>query len=229
MELVHRRRISRRLQWASDLLSYVEEFIEIPPLNIVRVDFDPDGDEDEQIECAAEELRDLWALGDGPIRDLAGTMEENGIVLVREPVGCSDMDGVSSWVAGRPYVLLSAEVESGPRDLFNLAHELGHLILHAGVEVSSDNLGRIERQANRFAGAFLLPRSSFGSEVYSSSLEHFLTLKKRWGVAIAAMIYRSKDLRIVSENQYKYLMKQMNYQRIRRVEPLAYSGKLLKC
>lgn len=220
MEQHHRRRIARRLQWASDIAAYLGNFIEMPPLNILRVDFDPDGDVDQQIESAAETLRDLWSLGKGPVRDLATTLEQNGIVLVREQVACPDMDGVSCWVGGRPYILLSDEVESGPRDLFNLAHELGHLLLHAGVAVNSDNLGEVERQANRFAGAFLLPRESFPQEVFGTSLAHFKLLKERWGVAIAAMAYRCKDLGIFTADQHSYLMKQMNYHRIRLVEPL---------
>lgn len=220
MKLVHRRRISRRLQWASDVLDYLDQFIEVPAVNVPRVEFDPDFDEDEQIECAAEALRELWSLGSGPIRDLAGTAEENGIVLIREPVACADMDGVSCWVGGRPYILLSGEIESGPRDLFNLAHEIGHLILHASVAVNSDNIRRIERQADRFAGAFLLPRESFAKEVFGTSLAHFKTLKARWGVAISAMGYRCKDLGIFSGDRYSYLIRQMNYERIRKIEPL---------
>ena len=220
MDLVHRRRIGRRLQWVSDIVDYVSDFIEVPAVNIVRSDFEADDDQDQQIECAAEALRELWSLGDGPIKDLAATLEENGVVIVREPVACSDMDGVSCWVGGRPYVLLSGEVESGPRDLFNLAHELGHLVLHAGVDIDSTNLKRIEAQANRFASAFLLPRQQFSREVFGTSISHFISLKRRWGVAISAMAYRCKDLEIISQDQFSYIMRQMNAQRIRRIEPL---------
>lgn len=220
MDLVHRRRIARRLQWASDIVDYISDFIEVPSVNIIRGDFEVDCDQSEYIEHAAESLRELWGLGDGPIRDLAVTLEENGIVIVREPVACSDMDGVSCWVGGRPYILLSGEVESGPRDLFNLSHELGHLVLHAGVDIDSTNLSRVEAQANRFASAFLLPRRTFSREIFGTSIAHFTTLKRRWGVAISAMAYRSKDLGIISADQFSYVMRQMNAQRIRRIEPL---------
>lgn len=220
MELHHRRRIARRLLWASDIFNYTDKFIEVPLLNILKFEFDPDGDEDEQIEHAAEMQRDLWYLGKGPIKNLAATMEENGIVLIREPVSCADMDGVSCWISGRPYILLSGEVESGPRDLFNLAHELGHLILHAGIEITSDNLKQVERQANRFASAFLLPGESFSREVFGTSIAHFKMLKERWGVAISAMAYRCKDLGIINSDQHSYIMRQMATNRIRHIEPL---------
>jgi Zn-dependent peptidase ImmA (M78 family)/DNA-binding XRE family transcriptional regulator len=219
MEQHHRRRIMRRLQWASDVTCLLERFIELPAVNLPPVEFSPDNDPEESIEQVADAVRAFWRLGSGPITDLAATLEQNGIILIRENVDCEDMDAVSAWASGRPIILLANEVESGPRDLFNLAHELGHMLLHTGVEVDSTNLAQIERQADRFASAFLLPRDGFSREIFGTSLEFFKTLKRRWGVSIAAMAYRCKTLGIMSENQFSYLFKQMNIQRIRKVEP----------
>lgn len=220
MEQHHRRRVARRMEWARDIAAYVERFVEVPPVNLPKIDFDYERENIEHIETAAELLRDFWGLGRGPIRGLPLTLEKNGIVLIREAVECADMDAVSCWQGGRPFLLFSADVESGPRCKYNLAHELGHIVLHAGVEVTMRNLDRIEKQANRFAGAFLLPRESFSQEVLGTSISYFRTLKQRWGVAIAAMGYRCKDLKILSQNQYAYLLKQMNALRIRKSEPL---------
>ena len=220
MEQHHRRRIARRLEWARDIAAFVDRFIELPSVNLPHIEFDVEFSSDEEIERAAEALRDHWKLGRVRIRNLAMVLEENGIILVRETVECPDMDAVSCWQGGRPFILSSAEVSSGPRSTYNLAHELGHVLLHAGVEVSSDSLSRIEKQANRFAGAFLLPRETFSQEVLGTSVSYFESLKKRWGVAISAMAYRCKDLKIFNENQFSYLMRQMNARRIRKVEPL---------
>jgi Zn-dependent peptidase ImmA (M78 family) len=93
-------------------------------------------------------------------------------------------------------------------------------VLHAGIEVTSRNLDKIEKQANRFAGAFLLPRETFAKEVLGTSIGYFKYLKERWGVAISAMVYRCKDLGVLSKNQQAYLMRQMNYLKIKEVEPL---------
>lgn len=216
----HRRRIARRLEWASDIVRYVEQFIELPAVNIPQVDFDPLRATDEQIEAVATHVRDAWGLGRGPIKDLVSVLEANGVLLIRESVDCPDMDAVSCWYSGRPLVLFADEVRSGPRSKFNLAHELAHLTLHASVGLTVENLGAIERQAHRFAGAFLLPRESFSQEILGSSIKYFLSLKERWGVSLAAMAYRCKDLDIFTDNQYSYLMKQMNLLQIRKAEPL---------
>jgi Zn-dependent peptidase ImmA (M78 family)/DNA-binding transcriptional regulator YiaG len=220
MEQYHRRRISRRLEWVQDITSYLEQFIQIPAVNLPSIAFDIEVESPNQIEAAAETLRDFWGLGRGPIRDLPLILEKNGIVVVREAVDCPDMDAVSCWQGSRPFLLFSSQVTSGPRSLFNLSHELGHILLHAGVEVTTKNIDRIEKQANRFAGAFLLPRETFSEEILGNSVGYFKALKRRWGVAIAAMAYRCKDLGIFTANQYAYLLKQMNSLRIRKEEPL---------
>lgn len=219
MEQAERTRLSRRLEWAADIVNYVDGFLELPITDLPHVEWDAEKGHLDDIENIALRVREHWKLGHGPIHDVSSVLEYHGVVLVREHVSCEDMDALSRWQAGRPYILYSADVESGPRTAFNLAHELGHMILHAGVEVTSENLPRLEKQANRFAGAFLLPRAAFSSEVISTSITYFQYLKKRWGVAIAAMVYRCKDLGILSESQVKYLWRQMNGQGIRKREP----------
>lgn len=220
MEQRHRSRISRRLQWAADIAGLANDYVELPEVDIPHWEFDPETADEDDIEAAAEHLRAYWSLGGGPISNLADLLESKGVIIVREDVRCADMDGLSSWIGGRPYVLLSGEVQSGPRDLFNLAHELGHIYLHATVELNNRNLALIEKQANRFASAFLMPADTFSKEVIGTSLEFFKSLKRRWGVAIAAMAYRCKDLKLITESQFSYIFRQMNVQKIRKVEPL---------
>ena len=220
MNQASRTRITRRLEWASDIVAYIETFIDLPKVNLPHVEWDHEQGQDDEIEEIAAKLRDAWDLGRGPISDLVSISEYNGVVLIRENVFCEDMDAVSRWQMGRPYILYSAEVESSPRVNFNLAHELGHIVLHSGVEITSDNLPKLERQANRFAGALLLPRETFPLEVVSTSISYFKSLKERWRVAIAAMVYRCKDLSILNDSQVKYLWRQMNAQGIRQKEPL---------
>jgi Zn-dependent peptidase ImmA (M78 family)/transcriptional regulator with XRE-family HTH domain len=206
MKKHERDRIARRLDWLQDILSYLEEFMELPPVHLPAPQHQlgrPDA-----IEEAADLVRKQWGLGRGPIPDVVGLLEANGVVVVREPTYADDMDAVSRWQVGRPVVLLAADKGSAVRSRWDAAHELGHLVLHSGVEVDSRILVRLEAEANRFAGAFLLPADSFAREVTSSSIEAFKPLKKRWKVSITAMIYRAKDLGILNANQVQYLWRQ---------------------
>jgi Zn-dependent peptidase ImmA (M78 family) len=228
MEQHHRIRIARRMEWAHDICAYIEDFIHLPSVNLPDIQFDPATASSEEIERAAEAVRAHWKLGDGPIHAFTRVLEANGVILICENVACADMDAVARWQGGRPYVLYSQEVESGPRCMYNLAHELGHILLHSSVEVDSRNLDLLESQANRFAGAFLLPRRSFSTEVVSTSIKYFQYLKERWGVSIAAMIYRCRDLALLSKHQHGYLMRQMNAQGILQKEPLDEAFQPLK-
>jgi len=220
MEDHHRRRISRRLQWSHDAAEYISRFIELPEVRLPTTDIDPDRLTDQDIENIALAVRDLWQLGRGPVHRLIPHFEDNGIIVVKEAVNCEDMDAVSCWQAGRPFLLLSSETRSGPRNAYNLAHELGHLVLHSGAALDSRNLDKLEKQANRFAGALLLPAETFSKEIFGTSIEYFKLLKERWGVSIAAMAYRCRDLNLLSKNQHVYLIRQMNTLRIREIEPL---------
>ena len=220
MELHHRKRISRRLEWAADVVSFLSEYVDLPDVKVPSGDFDVECDSFESAEKAADALRESWGLGRGPLRDLSSVMELHGFILVRENVDCVDMDAVSAWQFGRPYVLYSADVSSGPRTAFNLAHELGHMILHSSAEVNSDNIIAIEKQADRFASALLLPQETFSREVLGTSLGHFLFLKEKWGVSIAAMAYRCRELGILNQNQFSYIFRQLNLKMIRKNEPL---------
>lgn len=173
-----------------------------------------------RIEEIADQLREHWGLGFGPLTDIAPILEYNGALLIEEPVLCVDMDAVSRWQGGRPFVLYASETESFPRTLFNLAHELGHITLHTNTEVNSKNLDKIEKQANKFAGAFLMPRKTFSQEITNTSIDYFLSLKGRWRVAVAAMVYRCKELDIMNPYQVKYMWRQMNARGMRKKEPL---------
>jgi Zn-dependent peptidase ImmA (M78 family)/transcriptional regulator with XRE-family HTH domain len=215
-----RLRITRRLEWAWDVVNYIEQFIELPPANLPVADWNFQIGTDDELERIAQKLRDDWGLGSGPIFHLAAIAEANGIIIVKEPVQCPDMDAVSRWQGGRPFILCSADRNSLPRENFDLAHEIGHLLLHHGVEVTPETLSKLERQANYFAGAFLLPRETFSREVVSTSVYYFLKLKERWRVSVAAMIYRCKELAILSKSQVEYLWRQLSAKGMRKEEPL---------
>jgi Zn-dependent peptidase ImmA (M78 family)/transcriptional regulator with XRE-family HTH domain len=178
----------------------------------------------DEIEAAAEECRGHWGLGLGPISNVVGLFENKGITICRYEVAEDDIEAFSFWNGPRPFIFLSSRKDSAVRARFDAAHELGHLILHrwVGPEELEDpkTLRLIEAEANRFAGAFLLPRKSFPNEVYTTRLDAFVPLKRRWKVAIQAMIYRCKDLWIFDEDQITNLYKQISYRKWRTKEPL---------
>ncbi|KQY95921.1 hypothetical protein ASD21_05270 [Caulobacter sp. Root1455] len=212
--------------WFAQTARYLDGFVNYPAVDIPQAaPADPSGRySEDEIEAIAEDCRRQWGLGLGPISNVAALIESKGVALCRYEIEGERIDAFSFWNGDRPFVFMAAEKESGARVRFDLAHELGHLILHRWIEAEEiadpKTLKIIEREADRFAGAFLLPRRSFPSEVYSIRLDAFLELKRRWRVSVQAMIYRSSDLGVIDENQFTNLYKQLSFRKWRTKEPL---------
>ena len=212
-------------KWFVQTTRYLYDLVTFPSVNLPNIS-PAKGDRytDEEIEAAAEECRRLWGLGVGPISNMVGLLETNGVVVCRYEVADEKIDAFSFWNGPQPFIFMASDKDSAVRARFDAAHELGHLILHRWV--GADDLENpkalklIESEANRFAGALLLPRKSFPNEVYTTRLDAFIDLKKRWKVAIQAMVYRCKTLGIFDEFQITNLYKQISFRKWRTKEPL---------
>ena len=205
--------LEARLEWTQDIVLAMSEFVDFPEVNLpVRSFTNPQQIDNTDIEDAATECRELWGLGRRAIPDLALAVEGAGVILVREETGIAPIEGLSAWSheLQRPLILLSADKGNGFRSRFDLAHELGHLILHKGIDRSTDpeRYKLMESQAHRFAGAFLLPAETFAADVRTPvTLDSLLLLKQRWGVSVAAMIMRLEALKIIDADAKLVLFK----------------------
>lgn len=217
--------LEARLEWAQEVGLALSEFVDYPSVNLpVRSFVDPDQITSDEIEAAAAECRELWRLGRTAVQDLALAIEGAGVVLIREETGISQIEGLSAWsgALGRPLVLLSADKDNGYRSRFDLAHELGHLILHRHIArpTERERHNQLEKQAHHFAGAFLLPAETFSTEVRTPvTLDDLLLLKRRWGVSVAAMVMRLRALKILDEDGAQSLFKRRSARWGAKAEP----------
>lgn len=213
-------------KWFAQVSRYFYNLISFPEVKILS--FSPSDTSGrystEEIEEAAEACRRAWGLGLGPISNVLGLLENNGIIICRSEFSDENIEAFSFWNGPRPFIFLASRKDSAVRARFDAAHELGHLVLHrwVGPEELEDpkTLKLIEAEANRFAGAFLMPRQSFQNEIFTTRLDAFVDLKRRWKVAIQAMIYRCKNLGIFDEDQITNMYKQISFRRWRTNEPL---------
>lgn len=217
--------LGARLEWAEEVAWGFADFVDFPELNLPMYPFrDPEEITAEDIEAAADECRKLWRLGRGPVQDLALAVESAGIVLIREETGIPQIEGLSGWSSKlfRPCILLSADKNNGFRSRFDLAHEIGHCVLHKRIE-RTNNPSRhnlMEKQAHAFAGAFLLPSESISGEAHlHPTLDDLLILKRRWGVSAAAILMRLKALGIVDEDEATNLFKRRSARWGAKAEP----------
>jgi Zn-dependent peptidase ImmA (M78 family) len=102
----------------------------------------------------------------------------------------------------------------------NVAHELGHLVMHKPVV---NAVHEVEKQAFQFAAELLMPEKQIRLEIVPPvNLDTFASLKQRWGVSIQALIMRSRELEIINQRKYAYLFQQLSARGWRTREPQMY-------
>lgn len=190
-----------RGEFLKRMVNVMDEHLELP-----RYDFE-EGEMSsvEAIEQAAERAREHWGLGLGPIQNMTRIAENAGAVVMPVSSLAAEIDAIS-FATRRPVIAMNVDSRSACRLRFGIAHEIGHLCLHTGVQ-TGDKL--TESQANRFASAFLMPRRFFAAECRAAlrgtrlSWPALADIKRRWGVSKAAILYRGRQLGVFSEEQYR--------------------------
>jgi len=181
------------------LVGVLDEHVELPHYQVGEAD----PESAETIERAAEKFRSLFGLGLGPLSNVTRIAENAGAVVMKVHGLAPEIDAIS-FATKRPLIALNGSGRSACRERFGVAHELGHFSLHIGV-LTGDRL--TESQANRFASALLMPRSTFSGECRLAIRGTRLNwpglseLKLRWGVSKAAIIFRGRQLGVFSDDQ----------------------------
>lgn len=197
--------------FAKMLSEWIEQRFELPASSIPSMrTFEPEG--------AAQALREEWGLGERPIANTVALLEFHGARVFTLPVDSRKVDAFSLWHGGAPYVFLNTK-KSAEHSRFDACHELAHLTLHAhGIPRSRE----VESEADRFAGAFLMPRGDVlahtpAARTITARVIH--KLKKRWGVSAIALVYRLHKLEILSDWQYRNLCIELSSAGYRSGEP----------
>ena len=193
--------------------------------------FDGDPNDDEDVDDFALEVRQA--------ADVDATREVPNVTRAVERLGClvlpldSELGkhlGMSMHVNGIPVVRTSRPSGDGgipgDRQRFTIAHELAHVTMHATCPPpdTAEQAKAIEKQAHRFAGAFLLPGDAFLEDLDSLGGRVTLTtlskLKGRWGVSIKAMVVRLQNLHRIDPDHARSLYKQISARDWNKREPV---------
>jgi Zn-dependent peptidase ImmA (M78 family)/DNA-binding XRE family transcriptional regulator len=155
-----------------------------------------------------------------PIPRLIRTLERAGVWVLPIPK-LEGRDAFSIWaeINGIDIPVMAVSVgQPGDRLRYNIAHELGHLVLHKTLPMKT--MSEIEDEANTFAAEFLLPARAMAGELKPPiTLTSVARLKPKWGVSMQAIIRRAHDLDIITERQYRYLFQQLSAKGWRTAEP----------
>ena len=193
----------------------LEQYFNLPEPNIPTFDAATDP------EHAAQLVRDAWLIGDHEIPDLVTLLEVNGARIANLPPGLENIDACSFYYESKPYIIVDS-AKSRERIRFDLAHELGHLVLHHAENSGEipEHTKELEAQANRFASAFLMAKTRLNNQgLKNANISTLLDAKKFWQVSAMAMARRLYDLNLISEWTYKTHIQHLASRGYRSSEP----------
>jgi Zn-dependent peptidase ImmA (M78 family)/transcriptional regulator with XRE-family HTH domain len=187
----------------------VESKHEVPAL-----DLDEYGGSPEEI---ARAIRSFWQLPPGPVRNLARSMENAGVVLVPMDFGAREIDGIGMRPKGLPPLVFFNKAAPGDRTRFTLAHELGHLVMHTHLPPYP----KMEEESNAFAAEFLMPKRDILPQFLSGRVtrQSLAGMKPVWRVAISALLRRAYQLQVIDYNRYTRLWQELSKLGYRTREP----------
>lgn len=188
------------------------------------VDFDPElpfphYDPDDfggDMEAVADAVRRAWYVPRGPIKSLTDYVERAGCIVVHCEMEAAKIDGVSYNVPGIPPMIFLNKDQPADRMRFSLAHEVGHLVLHRYPNAD------MERQADEFAAALLMPRGDISGELSGFNLAKAGSMKLRWKTSMGALIVRASTLGKIDKNQSAYMWRLMSAKGYRTREPVCF-------
>ncbi len=167
-------------------------------------------------QTAAQLLRGVWGLGTKPLPNLVQLCESRGIRVYSLPPFADAVDAYSMWRSGIPYVFL-ARRKSPERIRFDLAHEIGHLVLHDGEPCDT---AATEREADSFASEFLVPAASIVEYLSPTpSVADILTVRTQFKVSAMALAMAAHKTGWISDWNYRQICIELSTRGFRSSEP----------
>lgn len=161
-----------------------------------------------QIDGLASKIGNMLSLGSKPAFSLQKVMEQVLQIKILF-VELSDFGSAASTVHPEFGAAVIVNNEEAPwRINFTLAHELFHIITWdtlspAEMENNEPFFSEIEKKADRFASALLLPEAEIRQELAKRVIEQKLPysdivdLAREFGVSTSALLYRMANLRLM--------------------------------
>ena len=165
--------------------------VELPPCGIPTLEL---ADFHGKATEVARAVRATLSVPSGPIANIVKVIEDAGGVVVPCAFGPYEVDAISRWVPGLPplfFVNITALVD---RFRMNLAHELGHMVMHRVPEPE------MEEQANQFAAEFLMPATEIKHQLVGVTLARLAGLNStgalRWARCSSGLAISTPSLQL---------------------------------
>lgn len=177
-----------------------------------------------EIEKRALEVRkNIQTYG---VKDIFSLIAQRDIYLIRYPFGKDQLLGFSTVFEGKK-IIVSNSSEILSREIFTIAHELGHAIydfedeyssVKIDVEIKDSSEDLSEARAFYFANCFLMPdeelRKYIKYELKKTNQELYaldiVRMQLEFQVSYAALVVRLHDLNFINSNHKSKLFDKRN-------------------
>jgi len=201
------------LGWFTAYLA-VENLVSDPPARAPR-DFTIDpADSGESV---AKRIRKFYALDRYPLPS-AVRLAENFRVRVIQLATEARIDGFAAMLGKVPVVAVNSGL-SNDRMRMNVAHELAHHLFSDCVAGESLSEAEVEKRATECGSYLLIPDDALKDAFKLKSMVRLAQYKERYGVSLAAMIYRARRARLITEREYQHLWIEFSRLGWRKDEP----------
>jgi Zn-dependent peptidase ImmA (M78 family)/transcriptional regulator with XRE-family HTH domain len=173
---------------------------------------------DEDGKALADRLRAELGLGENPIPSVVELLEQFGIRVIQVRSEAR-IDGLAAMFGDVRVVALNDTLPND-RFRFNAGHELGHHLFEDCLDGSDEQTDEeLDPRAHDFASNLLLPDEKLREAFQSKSMVRLVQFKERYGISLAAMIYRARKKNYVSAELYERLWREFSRLGWRKDEP----------
>lgn len=165
----------------------------------------------------AEKIRSMYKIRDYPVTSTIRILEHFGIYVIE--IGTSArIDACAGFLGNSRIVVLN---ESLPNDRIRLTalHELAHHLYRDCINGPGLLYEDVEKRAFEFASYMLLPEAQLERAMRLKSMVRLVQYKERFGISLAAMIYRARKSDLIPPNLYKRLWRDFGRLGFRKNEP----------
>lgn len=176
----------------------------------------------EDVESAAEQIRQKFTLGSDPITSVTDILENHFIHIIKIKADLK-FDGISAVAYNEYEEAIAAAIVTrlevpGDRERLNISHELGHLVLNIPKGIDEN------KAVFRFGAAFLAPAIEMyriaGRKRNQLPFQELFELKQYWGMSIQALLRRFFDLGIITHSHYQKKYRDLSRMGWRIKEPI---------
>lgn len=218
------KRVTRQHKEATRLFRTVSERSGYP-----ATDFPSSDDYDvDDIEALALIMRDHLGLDqEEPVLNAIRSVERSGVGVIDNLDDLQRARGDHTGIsmphrdAVRPLIAIVTPLE-GAEKRFTVMHELGHLVMDAGIDSPvARRRDAVEKRADRFARAMLLPSDAMAGHISPSmNLHAYLRIKATFGVRVDMIIKRGEELGLLDSHRAKSLYIQRSSAAWGKAEPV---------